>query len=502
MKNCKAPELQINVTGHEEVRGHTSYIVKCTLLCVGLPDTDWRLSRRLSQFRQGLYYPVRTELGKGLYGEWFAGTPFAHRGGVPGTTARLDAWCRVLSKMLSGRQLPLQLTALVLHFLDTPKAMNLDLQVLSGSESDKDLPSDHPIEDEELSQTVTSFHTETICPSGNMPSISALAPLKPSDEAESEPPFMGLELAQSFDSLEQVCGPDVKQYLKNEGAAPTSAPFQPVALQICRQLYPSACVKVGSGLNCAEDGTASDFAVRTSGFLKSKCKEPSLSSFYEFIHFEIIPSPQGDGMHCHVAQNVFGLNDGPTGPLPLHFVLNLQLPVGPPPGPFSAAKGPSLSVVCYFRVRQETQRMALCNSSDPALRLLLNYCQGAEKNRRLQERLKLIGQVGNFSELNVPSMLQTYNGKPVLITKSGTMYSGHGYLEMDVDVKCFSFPARLALSQLWNKVSQADLTFAAVIQGDTEVELPERILGCASLHRINLHDLLDSVKLGKHEGEL
>lgn len=205
-------------------------------------------------------------------------------------------------------------------------------------------------------------------------------------------------------------------------------------------------------------------------------------------------------MHCHVAQHMSGLDSGPTGPFPQHFVLNLQLPKGPPPGPFSTAKGSSLSVVSYFRVREETQRMAMSHSSDPALRLLLNYCQGAQKNRRMQEKMKLIGQVGNFSELSVPNMLQGYNGKPVLITKSGSLYSGNGYLEMDVDVNCFCYMARMALSQLWNKVPEAELAFAAVIQGDTEEELPERLLGCASLHRMDLQRLVDSAKLC--EGEL
>lgn len=302
---------------------------------------------------------------------------------------------------------------------------------------------------------------------------------------------MDSELNQG--SVEQVPVADASQKQKDRESATESFQSQAHVLTRCGQGPRSACVELGSGSTYAKDGEASAFSVRAVDFLRSKHKKSSLASFYELVRVEIIPASKSNSLHCHVAQNVSGLESGPTGPLPQHFVMNLQLPTGPPPVLFSSASNPSLSVVFYFRVREETQMMALSSSSDHALSLLTNYFRNAPKNRRLQEKMKLIGQVANFSELNIPNMFQSYNGKPVLITKSGSLHRGNGYLEMDVDVNCFCYMARAALHQLWQKVSEAQLEVAVLVQGDTEEELPERLLGCAILDHIELQRLLDSV---------
>jgi len=42
--------------------------------------------------------------------------------------------------------------------------------------------------------------------------------------------------------------------------------------------------------------------------------------------------------------------------------------------------------------------------------------------------------VKNMEALDLPSFIQSYNGKPVLITKSGSLMKGEGYMEMDIRV--------------------------------------------------------------------
>jgi hypothetical protein len=49
-------------------------------------------------------------------------------------------------------------------------------------------------------------------------------------------------------------------------------------------------------------------------------------------------------------------------------------------------------------------------------------------------RFKVIGIVKNLEALDLPGFISTYNGKPVLITRSGTLHVGDGYAEMDIRV--------------------------------------------------------------------
>ena len=43
-------------------------------------------------------------------------------------------------------------------------------------------------------------------------------------------------------------------------------------------------------------------------------------------------------------------------------------------------------------------------------------------------------QVKNMEALDLPGFIQNYNGKPVLITRSGSLFKGDGYMEMDIRV--------------------------------------------------------------------
>lgn len=116
------PQLDVSVTQHIEVAGHTWYMMECTLLMQG-PQRhqrlDWQVPRRLAHLRQDLHDPVKAAMGK-LYQKHFAGTRFARAGGMPGTTAALHKWCTTLVHVMkSGGVLP-NVVALVLRFLEAP----------------------------------------------------------------------------------------------------------------------------------------------------------------------------------------------------------------------------------------------------------------------------------------------------------------------------------------------------------------------------------------------
>jgi len=113
------PRLTMQVRGHKEALEHTWYAIHCQLsVCPrsGI-DVSWMTYRRLEHLRTGLHDPLEDLLDKD-YADIFKGAPFALRGGLQGTTARLDAWFTKLASAISQTQLPPAAVALCLRFLD------------------------------------------------------------------------------------------------------------------------------------------------------------------------------------------------------------------------------------------------------------------------------------------------------------------------------------------------------------------------------------------------
>merc|ERR1712048_334037 len=55
------------------------------------------------------------------YEQHFNGAPFAHKGGLPGTTARLRRWLSTLAKCINSGICPPSVVGLTLGFLNTPE---------------------------------------------------------------------------------------------------------------------------------------------------------------------------------------------------------------------------------------------------------------------------------------------------------------------------------------------------------------------------------------------
>lgn len=115
----RLPIVQARVVAHEEVRGHTRYLLTCVLVPHHRQPLGWETTRRLAQLRAGVHDLIKRELGD-AYERHFEGAPFAHRFAPRGTTARLDAWCQRLASCMSLGLLRPAVVAQVLQFLDAP----------------------------------------------------------------------------------------------------------------------------------------------------------------------------------------------------------------------------------------------------------------------------------------------------------------------------------------------------------------------------------------------
>jgi len=116
------PELCLQVRGHEEIDGHTFYTVHCVLQTEGL-KLRWDEPFRLVHLRKFLHDPLKSSLGT-CYQKHFARAPFALRGGIVGTTARLDAWCNALAACINARGCAPGIVWLALCFLQVPEVLH------------------------------------------------------------------------------------------------------------------------------------------------------------------------------------------------------------------------------------------------------------------------------------------------------------------------------------------------------------------------------------------
>eukprot|EP00444_Apocalathium_aciculiferum_P010700 CAMPEP_0183388644 /NCGR_PEP_ID=MMETSP0370-20130417/4263_1 /TAXON_ID=268820 /ORGANISM="Peridinium aciculiferum, Strain PAER-2" /LENGTH=246 /DNA_ID=CAMNT_0025567641 /DNA_START=35 /DNA_END=773 /DNA_ORIENTATION=- len=115
------PQLEIHVTGHAESEGHTQYLLHCSLSVSGVRRLDWPLQKRLRILREELHCPIKEQLSPEIYEQYFGRTPFAHKGGFPGTTARLDSWCSALAECTNARGCSPGMVAMVLNVLEAPE---------------------------------------------------------------------------------------------------------------------------------------------------------------------------------------------------------------------------------------------------------------------------------------------------------------------------------------------------------------------------------------------
>ena len=108
------PAYTVGVTGHHEADGHTMYVIEGT----APGDASWRSLKRLVELR-ALHDHVVETLGRARYDTLFAGATFASRGGLPGTTGKLNCWCRRLFESLGD--VPDELRAFVFESLGAPR---------------------------------------------------------------------------------------------------------------------------------------------------------------------------------------------------------------------------------------------------------------------------------------------------------------------------------------------------------------------------------------------
>ena len=127
-----------------------------------------------------------------------------------------------------------------------------------------------------------------------------------------------------------------------------------------------------------------------------------------------------------------------------------------------------------------------CNA---AVRLLHNFVR-ADEGTELRQRFKAITRMMNVDEVGLGTatkkLIQTYNSTPFLIRTCSVFWRGDKYFEVDVDVHRFSYTARLGLSGVRERIKDVVFDFGFVIEGHSDFELPENMLGAVRLSKLDL----------------
>ena len=147
-------------------------------------------------------------------------------------------------------------------------------------------------------------------------------------------------------------------------------------------------------------------------------------------------------------------------------------------------------------VRQRT-------TTTPATQLFINWCNTCEHNPSMRGRFKCMALVRDIDKHNFGPLLRTYNGKPVLITDSGSVLSGmtttdtdtddnNGssgsstrYIELTVNVHKWAYMAKKGFVSLLPKFAYMQLEVGFTIEAQDDAEMPECMLGSTVLSYIS-----------------
>ena len=262
----------------------------------------------------------------------------------------------------------------------------------------------------------------------------------------------------------------------------------------------------------------SAFQVRSVGYKQSKSKEPSLPPLYECLGVDLVKSNKVvSALTANSSAFKRIINGESTGDtpwpwlrysgsswkkefgIPRLLVVNAQLPYSSPSlwAPQSADSDPGFSILSYYAISPSTAESLCAGKVEAPVMKLLRRLIAEGQSKKEDTALKVIGMVGNMEEIGFPDIVAGYNGKPVLVTKSCQMkfwpsQEDCEVLEIEYDVRQWSIIARKTLHSLRDKFKDAKCQLGMVIEGQTDAELPEQLLGC---FRINFLDIAEAVHI-------
>lgn len=173
--------------------------------------------------------------------------------------------------------------------------------------------------------------------------------------------------------------------------------------------------------------------------------------------------------------------------VPPIFVIQIQIPSEPPSSLFSNAQdGPGWAIVMYYRITEEAcEELRDLNTASPAVKLFAEWCEKAPVDADWRGRFKVINSCTNLEQLGMPAVIVSYNAKPVLIRRTGSIFRGpeNKYMEMDIHVHKFANLAKQSIYLISSRCGLMFMQIGFVIEGRKENELPETLFACVAVNQ-------------------
>ncbi len=252
--------------------------------------------------------------------------------------------------------------------------------------------------------------------------------------------------------------------------------------------------------NPATEPDASLFNLRVGpDYRRTGKKAPSAPALYKFVAADLTLVDDNVKSPTDLYSPSWGPGVVGAPWVPSSFIVNANLPTVEPRMLRPPESGPSFNVVFHFTIGDAASEELKKPEAEwsPSVRLMSEWFKRAPGDREFMGRFKAMCVIDDIEGLGLPGFINRFNGKPTLINRSGDTIrykkgdggkavevgegEGVDLVVQHINVWIFSYVARKGLFYLQDKFAGMRLNVGFTIEGRSDEELPEVILGCCTL---------------------